>query len=79
MPIAEWKEKMNPVIEKDSQLMTKIDVLKFDEVRKPTHQLLPRDLIPEFLPESRATDEEKNSTGFPIGTLDWLPPSWTNN
>jgi serine/threonine protein kinase len=77
MPIAEWKEKMNPATEKDTQLMTKIDVLKFDEIRKPMHQLLPEDL--QFRPESRITDTEKVSAGFSAGTLNWLPPSWTNN
>ncbi|MDR0608992.1 MAG: serine/threonine protein kinase, partial [Planctomycetaceae bacterium] len=77
MPIAEWKEKMNPVAEKDVQRMTKIDVLKFDEIRKPMHQLLPEDL--RFRPESRITDTEKASAGIPAETLNWLPPSWTNN
>lgn len=77
MPIAEWKEKMNPVAEKDPQLMTKIDVLKFDEIRKPIHQLLPEDL--RVHPESRITDTEKANAGFPADTLNWLPPSWTNN
>jgi hypothetical protein len=77
MPIAEWKEKMNPITEKDPQLMTKIDVLKFDEVRKPIHQLLPEDL--RFHPESQITDTEKANAGFPADTLNWLPPSWTNN
>ncbi|MDR3199349.1 MAG: serine/threonine protein kinase [Planctomycetaceae bacterium] len=77
MPIAEWKEKMNPVTEKNTQLMTKTDVLKFDEIRKPTHQLLPEDL--KFHSESPLTDAEKASAGFPAGTLNWLPPSWTNN
>jgi serine/threonine protein kinase len=77
MPIAEWKEKMNPAVEKDAQLMTKIDVLKFDEIHKPMHQLLPEDL--QFRPESRITDTEKASAGFLSGTLNWLPPSWTNN
>ncbi|MDR2757675.1 MAG: serine/threonine protein kinase [Planctomycetaceae bacterium] len=77
MPIAEWKEKMNPVTEKNPQFMTKIDVLKFDEIRKPIHQLLPEDL--KFRPESRITDLEKANAGFPAGTLNWLPPSWTNN
>ncbi|MDR1140212.1 MAG: serine/threonine protein kinase, partial [Planctomycetaceae bacterium] len=38
MPIAEWKEKMNPATEKNIQLMTKIDVLKFNEIRKPMYQ-----------------------------------------
>ncbi|MDR0706208.1 MAG: serine/threonine protein kinase [Planctomycetaceae bacterium] len=77
MPIAEWKEKMNPTVEKDPQLMTKIDVLKFDEIRKPMHQLLPEDM--QFRSESRITDTEKASAGFSVGTLNWLPQSWTNN
>ncbi|MDR2115435.1 MAG: serine/threonine protein kinase [Planctomycetaceae bacterium] len=77
MPIAEWKEKMNPVAENNAQLMTKIDVLKFDEIRKPIHQLLPEDL--KFRSDSRITDTEKESAGFPADTLNWLPSSWTNN
>jgi hypothetical protein len=91
MPIAEWKEKMNPVAEKDVRLLTKIDMLRFGEIRKPMHQLLPEDL--RFRPEPRLTDTDtdsdtninsdsdsvKTSTGFPAGTLNWLPPSWTDN
>jgi hypothetical protein len=68
---------MNPATEKNIQLMTKIDVLKFNEIRKPMYQLLPEDL--EFRSESRLTDAEKMSAGFPAGTLNWLPPSWTDN
>ncbi|MDR0337623.1 MAG: serine/threonine protein kinase [Planctomycetaceae bacterium] len=77
MPIAEWKEKMNPVVENNTQLRTQIDVLKFKEIRKPMHQLLPEDL--QFLPESRLTDTEKSLVGFPVELLNWLPPSWTDN
>jgi hypothetical protein len=77
MPIAEWKEKVNSTTENNPQLMTKIDVLQFDEIRKPIHQLLPEDL--QFRSESRITDTEKASAGFPAGTLNWLPQSWTNN
>jgi hypothetical protein len=41
------------------------------------HQLLPEDL--QFRPESRITDTENASAGFPAGTLNWLPSSWTSN
>jgi serine/threonine-protein kinase len=79
MPIEEWKERMNPAIEKDARFTTKIDVFHFDEIYKPTHRLLPQDLVPTFLPESQATEKERTSTGIPNDTLNWLPRSWTGN
>ncbi len=78
MDLETWKNAINPEAEADPMRATKIDVLKFEDIRKPTHLLIPPDLRPQFLTEAGVAENEKSLTGADIESLDWMPRSWSS-
>lgn len=63
MPLAEWNEIMNPPAERDAMQLPQIDRLYLEEIRKPAHLVLWRDLKPVFPADSPLSEEEKRMIG----------------
>jgi hypothetical protein len=77
MKLSEWLKLFYPLGETGRNFIVKTDKLRFSESSKPANQILPRDMLPEFLSDALATEEERNTTGISFENPDWMPRSWT--
>lgn len=78
IPLSEWRDRANSAMENDVTRSTKIDRLIFNEIRKPTHRLLPGDLVPKHV-ETGLESEGEAMPGVSMDRLVRPALSWTRS